>query len=180
MNKYISLLRGINVSGHNLIKMADLKALYESLGFSNVQTYIQSGNAIFESDNKDKLYLEDGIKAEIKKLFGYDITVIIRTIKEFKEILENNPFADKDFDIKKLCVVFLKFPPEKSLVKELLNQFTGDEKFFFRKEEIYTYYPNGYGQTKADNNFFERKLKVKSTVRNWNSVNKIYELANTA
>lgn len=178
MNKFISLLRGINVGGHNKIKMSDLKTLYESLGFSNVQTYIQSGNVIFESNNNDKVTLENGIKTEIKKVFNYDITVILRTSTELKNVVQNNPLADRYYDIKKLCVVFMKSQPNNSLVQELLDQFTGEEKFIFRGKEIYAYYPNGYGRSKADNNFYEKNLKVKSTARNWNSVNKIYYLAN--
>ena len=95
MATFISLLRGINVSGQKKIKMDELKKLYDSLGFKKVQTYIQSGNVVFECHDASIPKITERIKKKIKESFGFDVIVLIRTKEEFKKITRNNPFSKK-------------------------------------------------------------------------------------
>ncbi len=179
MNQYISLLRGINVSGKNKIKMAELKEMFFSLGFENVITYIQSGNVIFSSQEKNKKDIEKKIKEEILKQWNFDVPVLIKTVEEFKNVVENNPFIEKDenIDITKLHLTFLKeIPLEEHLEKIKTYSFSPDE-FIIDDKNVFVHCPNGYGRTKIHNNFFERKLKVEATTRNWKSILKLIELS---
>ena len=113
MIKYVSLLRGINVGGQNKIKMEELKRLYDSLGFTKIKTYIQSGNIIFESPISDTSDLVNKIETSIKQTYGFSVTVIIRTASEFQQVVNNNPFCGtRKEDITKLCVTFLKVMEE--------------------------------------------------------------------
>jgi len=179
MNTFISLLRGINVSGQKKIKMAELKALYESLDLVNVRTYIQSGNVIFASDEQDTAKLTGLIEAQIEQTFGYAVTVFIRDSQDLRRIVDSNPFSnDRNEDPAKLHVTFLYSPPDKSKLSNLAvpNNETGE--FFIGDREIFLFCPDGYGRTKLSNNFFERKLGVPATTRNWKTVNTLLNMAN--
>ncbi len=175
MKTYISMLRGINVSGQKKINMDDLKKLYESLGFENVQTYIQSGNVIFECSNKNIADIKSAIEKKIKQLFDFDVIVFIRTKDEFKNLIENSPFSAQD--INNLYVTFLSDAPVKISEEEFKKAKAPSEEFLISDREIYLLCPDGYGRTKLSNNFFERKLKLCATTRNWKTVNKLFELA---
>lgn len=93
MTTYIALLRGINVGGNKIIKMLDLKALFQSLGFANVRTYIQSGNVVFESDEGSVSLLRGVIERQIHEVFGFEVSVIIRTLAEMENVIANDPFS---------------------------------------------------------------------------------------
>ena len=177
--KYISILRGINVSGQKKIKMLDLKSLYESLGFHNVETYIQSGNVIFDDNEKDKIDLKTTIEATINKKYKFQVPVEIRTKHEFKNIIHNNPFASIDVEenATKLLITFLSSKPSKINISNILKQVTPPEALVVNGQEVYLYCPNGYGKSKLSNTFLEKKLDVTATTRNWKSVHKIYELS---
>ena len=175
-NTYIALLRGINVSGHKKIKMPDLKAMFEALGFTNVRTYIQSGNVVFESNSaKD---LESKISAKIQAQFGFEVSVICRTAKEMEQVIARNPYAGMEsFETEKLYVTFLQETPSKEKL-EALKAFTFEpEMYTVSGKEIYVYCFNGYGNTKLENSFFEKKLKVAASTRNWRTVNKLIEMS---
>lgn len=130
MAKYISLLRGINVSGQKIIKMQDLKSLYLSLGFDDVQTYIQSGNVIFDSHVDDEAKLAAQIKAGIQKQYGFDVKVILRTPGELQSVISRNPFSRQAaVDVSKLYVTFLLSKPSAVDVKKL-GQFDSDNDEF--------------------------------------------------
>ena len=175
-NTYIALLRGINVSGHKKIKMPDLKAMFEALGFTNVRTYIQSGNVVFESNSaKD---LESKISAKIQEQFGFEVSVICRTAKEMEQVIARNPYAKMvDFEAEKLYVTFLQETPSEEKL-EALKAFTFEpEMYTVSGKEIYVYCFNGYGNTKLENSFFEKKLKVAASTRNWRTVNKLIEMS---
>jgi uncharacterized protein (DUF1697 family) len=179
MTTYISLIRGINVSGQKKILMPELKALYEGLGFSRVMTYIQSGNVIFSTDiNTPVPLLSSRIEKAISDKYGFNIPVIIRTIEEIKAILAANPFIKSSEQvIEKYYVTFLEEKPLKADI-EKINPFNFlPDKFFIVEREIYLNCASGYGTTKLSNTFFENKFKVKATTRNWNTVNKLLELA---
>jgi uncharacterized protein (DUF1697 family) len=177
--KYISLLRGINVSGRKKVKMSDLKTLYESLKLSKVKTYIQSGNVIFESAISDVDELQRNIEQKTEKTFGFSVSVIIRTNREFKRIIDHNPFIGNDSteDESKYLVTFLSKTPSESTA-ETIQQFVKEpEAMFLRGKEIYLHCPNGYGRSKLSNSFLERKLGVTATTRNWKTVKKLYFLS---
>ncbi len=181
METVISILRGINVSGHRLIKMADLKVLYEKLGYKEVVTFIQSGNVIFKSDKKaSDLAHAEAIEKTINKKYGFDVPVITRSIEEWGKTLKGNPFLkQKDVDLERLYVTFLSEKPEPTLVKSIRTLDYSPEEFAVVGKEVYLYCPVGYGNSKLSNGFFESKLKVIATTRNWKSINKLYALAQT-
>jgi uncharacterized protein (DUF1697 family) len=186
MKTFISLLRGINVSGQNKIRMPDLKGLYESLNLANVETYIQSGNVIFDYEEQDPARLVRTIEAAIGRTFETSVQVLLRDKNRFQQIIDSNPFFNqRNEDPEKLHVTFLSESPSESALRNLPNPpdpkrsgaGNGDE-FLVYDKEIYLFCPNGYGQTKFSNSFFERKLKVNATTRNWKTVNVLYEMAN--
>ncbi len=179
MAKYISILRGINVGGNRKILMKDLKSLFEKLSFSNVKTYIQSGNVIFESDQKVlNTDLEQSIQQEITETFGFDVPVIVRTAEECKESVDNNPFCkEPNADIDRLHLTFLKEIPSPELLEKIkLFQFLPDRYEIIGKD-VFIFCAAGYGTSKLTNPFFESKLKVRATTRNWKTVMKLHEMA---
>ncbi len=179
MKKYISMLRGINVSSQKKVKMADLKTLYESLKFVNVKTYIQSGNVIFDSSISDVGKLKRNIEQNIEKTFGFYVSVIIRSKVEFEGIINRNPFVGQGSaeDDTKLLVTFLTDASPESIANAIQQFVTKPEALEVRGKEIYLHCPNGYGRSKLSNNFLERKLGVKATTRNWKTVKRLYELS---
>lgn len=175
MTILITMLRGINVSGQKKIKMNELKNLYESLGFKQVQTYIQSGNVIFTTSLTDTSEIVNKIEEKIQQVFGYCVTIIPRTRDELESIVKKNPFKDKD--LSKVHVSFLSSDQFDYSEEELLKTKTGDEEFQILDKEIYLFLPHGSGRTKLTNNFFERKLGSKATTRNWKTINKIIDIS---
>lgn len=174
MQSYISMLRGINVGGYNKIGMERLRESYHSLGLESVQTYLQSGNVTFQCSESEEDVLIAQIENKIKSEFGFRIIVFLRTEKEFEKLITCFPFLDKDPN--KLHVTFLLREP-KSLPSEEMNKYRGrGEEFLLAGREIYLYCPNGYGRTKLSNNFFERKLALEATTRNWNTVNTLFSM----
>jgi uncharacterized protein (DUF1697 family) len=179
MNTYIALLRGINVSGKNLIKMEALVASFIELGFENVTSYIQSGNMVFHSSINDTEQIRLMIENKIKIKFSLEVSVIIRTKAEIEQVIKNNPFLkDKNVEIDRLYVTFLSDTPDNNILNKLNLSKNEGEEYQIISKEVYLYCPNGYGRTKLNNNIFESKLKVKATTRNWNTVNKLMEIAN--
>ena len=178
MTTYISILRGINVSGQRMIKMDALRKLYMDLKFENVQTYIQSGNVIFQSKETDSKNLEKKIAQEIFKTFSFEVPVIVMDIRELKSVVKNNPFLDdKAKDHAFLHVTFLSAEPEKEKFDKLPKEQYLPDEFELVGKAIYLYCPNGYGNTKLTNSFFESKLKVVSTTRNWKTTNELLNIA---
>lgn len=173
MQKYIALLRGINVSGQKKIKMADLRASLSDTGFQNTQTYIQSGNIVFESTGADRQKLSDQIEKCILDSFGFLVPVTVIPKSEFEKILTANPFRKEGEDTKPLYVVFLFDSPAKDRVEELKTTPTGNDQYELSNPFIFMKYPEGIGKSKMDNNFFERKLGVRATTRNWNTIIKL-------
>jgi uncharacterized protein (DUF1697 family) len=175
MNTCISMLRGINVSGQKQVRMADLKSLYESLGLVNVQTYVQSGNVIFDSAEQDAAKLRKSIEAKIEKTFGFSVPVLVRGADDFRRILESHPF--KHEEPLRVLVTFLYERPEQSKLDDLSHYEDQVDKFAIGEQEIFLFCPGGYGRTKVSNNFFEKKLGVVATTRNWKTVNTLYGMA---
>jgi uncharacterized protein (DUF1697 family) len=178
MHTYISILRGINVSGQKKIEMAGLKDLYEQLSFKDVSTYIQSGNIVFKSDERRTDQLVEQLEQAISKKYKFHVPVIIRSLEELNTVIASNPFTkDNSIDIEKLHVTFLREAPEKTRLESIQTTAYSPDRFIAGAEEIFVYCPGGYGNTKLNNNFFENKLKVTATTRNWKTVNKLAEMA---
>ncbi|MBV5283431.1 MAG: DUF1697 domain-containing protein [Paludibacter sp.] len=178
MTTYISMLRGINVGGHKKIKMDVLKQLYVELGYINVQTYIQSGNIIFLTQDTDTAYLEKRISKQILKVTGFEVPVLVLKLDELKQIVENNPFTlDSTKNTASFHITFLSAIPDTTSVEKLKSTDYGADHFEQLDKVIYVYCPTGYGTTKLTNTFFENKLKVTATCRNWKTVNELVRLA---
>lgn len=181
MKGYIALLRGINVSGQKKIIMTDLKAMFKSLGFASVVTYIQSGNIVFESEKEEIPKIEDIIKQGIFKTFGYEVPVLVLTHDELKSIYEDNPFLDRitegEIEEKKMFFTLLSHSTEISTTKKIEQASGKGEEFVVAKKVVYFFAANGYGKTKLNNNFFEKKLKCNATTRNMKTVIKLLELS---
>jgi uncharacterized protein (DUF1697 family) len=175
MKTFISMLRGINVGGNKKISMAELKKVYEDLGLKYVQTFIQSGNVLFKFQGLDIDKLRDNIEKGISFKFGFDVKVLIRTTEELQNTIKKMPFKKEDTE--RVYITFLSDKPA-AVPEEEINKYKNDsEKYFISGKEIYILCPTGYGKTKLSNNFFEKKLKVSATTRNWNSVNKLFAIA---
>ena len=173
MQTYISLLRGINVAGQKKILMADLKALYEDLGFENVKTYIQSGNVVFNFKKTNKVDLENLIFEKVKAHYSFEVANLILEAEEIENALESNPYPK----IEKPYFTFLSELPQQENIDEL-NKHQFDNEFYELKGKvIYSHYPNGAGRSKMTLNFFEKKLKVRGTARNLNTTRKLLDLA---
>lgn len=176
--KYISLLRGINVGGQKKILMKDLKALYENLGFENVVTYIQSGNVLFETKETAIETLEHQIADAIQKTYGFEVPVLVKTAASLQKIFEENDYvALHGDDISRLYFTLLGETPDPELVDALMAMDYQPEEFYITNDTVYFYCPIGYGKTKLTNNFFEKKLNVSATTRNYKTMKKLVELA---
>jgi uncharacterized protein (DUF1697 family) len=170
MPTYAALLRGINVGGHNKVPMIQLKAVIESLGHTDVTTYIQSGNVVFTSR---KNVTPAALGRAIKDEFGFDITVVLRTSSELQRVVTDNPFARAD--LKTVHVGFMASKPSAVAVRALDADQFAPEEFAIKGSNLYLHLPNGMGRTKLPA-YLDRKLKVPTTVRNWNTVLKLLEL----
>jgi uncharacterized protein (DUF1697 family) len=176
---YVSLLRGVNVGGHRKVRMAELTALYASLGFSNVRSYLQSGNLVFESQESDRARLIAMLETEIENRLGYPVTVILRDAGDLQRIYANNPFlTTRSEDPRKFHVMFLAKPPSPTDLDRLTAPENVADEFSVAGLEIYLFYPNGAGRSKLASTFFERNLKVETTTRNWNTITALYNLTN--
>ncbi len=177
--RYISLLRGINVSGQKKILMKDLKALYENLGFKNVVTYIQSGNVIFDSDGSVEDMIAK-IQSAITKQYSFDVPVQVREASHFESIIKAFPFVELNLveEGTRVMVTFLADVPTQENVEKFMSYVKKPERLVVVGEEVYLHCPNGYGTTKLNNNFIEKKLGVGATTRNWKSVVKLHTLSN--
>ncbi len=178
MNTYITMLRGVNMTGHNTIKMTRLAEMFRQLGYSDAETYIQSGNIVFSCRNSRIDEVSSAIRKAILSEFSLDIAVITRTPDEIKKIIAVNPFLEEPgFDPSKMAVVFLELKPSEEQILKVAGIDYPPDKFRIIGSEIYIYCPNGFGKTKLYTNFFEAKMKVTGTARNWTTVNKLLEMA---
>jgi uncharacterized protein (DUF1697 family) len=175
MGTYIAFVRGVNVGGIAL-KMEDLKAMLEYIGFSKVRTYIQSGNAVFESKETNKRRMEAEIAQELKNELDRDIGVIVKSFEELRRIAESHPLAELG-DSKNLYVTFLSYDPTKPDVEALMETMNEIDRHEVTNRIVYSYYGQGYGNSKRSNNFLEKMLKVVATTRNWKVVRELAAFA---
>jgi len=178
MTIYISLLRGINVSGQKTIKMDALKKIYEELNFRNVQTYIQSGNVIFQDANSNYCDLEQKISNKINEHFGFDVPVTVLNIEKLKTLIRGNPYiAEGSKLLSDLYITILSSSPKDTDPQIFRQNQSPGEEFTLTDDAVYLYCPNGYGKTKLTNTFFEKKLKVRATTRNWKTTLELLNIA---
>lgn len=178
MKTSIAILRGINVTGHKKMKMTELKSLFEGLGFTQVSTYIQSGNVVFNHDMVETDQLQKQIKKAIQSKFNFEVDVFIRSASELHQALKNNPYVHKYPDkLNRIFYAFLSETPHKDMINALAKIDHSPEEYFIDREIIYFYVPNGYGRAKINNNYFEKKLKVSASTKNWKTVRKLYQMA---
>ena len=176
MNTYIAFLRGINVSGQKKIKMADLKQSLLKVGLKNVQTYIQSGNIVFDTAVEDIEEIGGLIEKVIHDDFEFDVPVTIKTSQEIREILNTNPFYG-NADPKGLYFALLLTPPSQDLAASFQQLEFEHEDFQYTDACVYLHCKKGAGRAKLNNNLIENKLKVTATTRNLNTMRKMVELA---
>lgn len=176
----ISMLRGVNLASHGRIKMDALRALYESLGLRDPQTYIQSGNVVFRTKERDLVRLGKRIEDAIESKFGFRPDVVLRTSSELRDAIRRNPFATRHgIDPSKLLVTFLAGDPDPEAREKVLRIKAEPEELRLDGRELYIYFPNGMARPKLSWAAIEKTLKTSGTGRNWNTVRKLLEIAET-
>ena len=177
MHTYIGLLRGINVSGHKKIKMADLREQLGELALEGIRTYIQSGNLIFQSPEQNPALLKAQIKEKIAANYDFTVPVQVWPLADWERVQRNNPFLSFcESDLSKLHVTFLAQVPDKERISSLETVQYPPEAFMYKDKAIYLHCPNGYGRAKLTNGFWEKFLKVEATTRNWKTVCKLLDM----
>ena len=177
MQTYIALLRGINVSGKKIIKMEALRQMCMDCGFKEVQTYIQSGNIVFRSSEKNSQALEKILKQSIQKNVGFEVPVMVLEHSYLKECFQNNPFArDTNKNPDFFHVQIMAAQPDAELMQKIDKNIFLPDTFEIIGRCIYLYLPGGYGNTKLNTNFFENKLKLSGTTRNWKTMSVLVEM----
>lgn len=157
--------------------MKDLIWLYQELGCQNIESYIQSGNVIFDLDqNLEVGVLEKKLELSIMNRFGFEVPVIVRTTKEWDGIINGNPFLKEGMDINCLHLSCLKDWPTPELLNNMRNIQYLPDRYEIVGKDVFVYCENGYGRTKLTNDFFEKKLKVQASTRNWKTVMKLHEM----
>ncbi len=164
---YVALLRGVNVVGKNKLPMKDLAQMFAKAGCSEVKTYIQSGNVIFAAAPESCEFLVESVAKQIEKKFGHRPAITLRTPQELAKILRTNPFLEEGVDEKALAVVFLLGKPHPDAVATLDPNRSPGDRFAVIGREIYLHLPNGFAETKLTGAYFDSRLKVAGTARNW-------------
>lgn len=177
MTAHLALLRGINVSGHNMIKMEALKTTLENIGFQNVQTYIQSGNVFVDADEENPSKVGFIIKQEIFKVFGHEVPIVVIGKKDLENCFKNNPFLkEKEVDTKKIYVAFISIALQSTSMNDLKMSQVKPDEAHIDESRIYIKYAVGAGKTRFDQKYIEKKLNVTATIRNWNTVTQLLKL----
>ena len=175
MTIYIALLRGINVGGNNIIKMNDLKKMFTNLGIEKVETYIQSGNIVFQSENAAEI-LQSLIHEEIKAAFGLSVPVILRTAAEWKEIMRTCPYQEELQEGESVHLTLLDKEPLTEVIEQLLKYKSESEECYISGRDVYLYLRKSILDSKISNQL--QKLKVPVTSRNWKTIKKIEVMVN--
>jgi len=175
MTTYIALFRGINVGGKNKLPMKDLAATLDGVGARDVATYIQSGNAVFQSEEQDAALLSEAIEAAIKERHGFEPRVLVLGAEDLEEAVRSNPFPKAESEPKTLHVYFLAASPERPDLDALEGLKGERERFVLGDGVFYVHAPNGIGRSKLAANI-EKLLGVPVTARNWRTVRKVMEM----
>lgn len=181
MNAYAALLRGVNVGGHNIIKMAALRDLCGEIGLEQPRTLLQSGNVVFRATENDPADVEAMLAAAIAERFGFQVDVMVRTEDDLSAVIDGCPLrAAATADPRRVVAMFLADAPESRSVADLQSQNQGPEVIAPGEGVIYIHYPDGMGRSKLTNTVVEKRLGVRGTARNWNTVTGLQELAKAA
>lgn len=178
MKTLIALFRGINIGGHNLLPMKELAVLMEKLGASGVRTYIQSGNAVFRTDAKNAGLFGERLRAEIGKRYGFEPHVLILEPEQLARFIAENPYPEAAEDTAKLHLGFLAATPDNPDLAKLSALRSGKERFHLNDRVFYLHLPDGAGTSKLAAGA-EKALGVPMTARNWKTVRKLLEMAET-
>ena len=173
----IGLLRGVNVGGRNLVRMDALRELCGTLKLRDACTHLQSGNVVFHAPERSVATLAVKIEKEIERAFGFHSDVVLRTTDEMKAVIANIPFNATAIDPAKLLVYFLARDPGEEARVRISKIDTGPEELRVGARELYIHFPNGMARPKLSTAALDRALKVPATGRNWNTVNKLLEIA---
>lgn len=176
MAKWVVLLRGVNVGGANKLAMADLRSLMESIGHTEVVTYIQSGNLVLTSPNTDRAAVAAEICTGIEHAHGLSVSAVLRTPSELRRSLAASPFATVP-DGAGVHITFLSAEPAPADVAKLEPERFLPDRFELRGSELHLHYPNGAGRSKMTLDYFEKRLRVHGTTRNLNTIAKLIELS---
>jgi uncharacterized protein (DUF1697 family) len=171
----VALIRGINVGGRSKLSMTELRSTLSDAGFPDVRTHIQSGNLLITPSSGPKQLVET-LEQIIEDRFGMTVRVITRTRKQLEDIIERNPFVEPDIKPSSLHAIFLESAPAAGRVADLDPDRSPPDRFAVSGTEVYLRYPNGSGRSKLSLDYFERKLEVSGTARNWNTVTRLSEL----
>lgn len=185
MPRYAALLRAVNLAGNNRVAMAELRRVCTQLGLGDVATYLQSGNVVFSSPETDTAALRRELEGVIASAFGIEPAVVLRSGGQLGAVLGANPFVEAGREASRLSVGFLAGLPEPERVRALLadplaSPPPGGDEFALRGEEVFLHHPNGYGRTKLSNSYFDRRLGIPMTVRNWRTVTNLAEMTKLA
>lgn len=177
MTTHLALLRGINVSGHNLMKMEDLKITLEAIGFQNVLPYVQSGNVFVTTDEENPAAVGFKIKQEIFKAFGHEVPIVVIGKADLEACFKNNPFLkNEDLDLKKIYVAFVSSTLRNDSINDLKMSQVKPDDAAIDSNRIYIKYAVGAGKTRFDQKYIEKKLNVTATIRNWNTVTQLLKM----
>jgi uncharacterized protein (DUF1697 family) len=181
MHTLVSMIRGINVGGHRPLKMDRLRGIHEDLGFKNVRTYLQSGNAVFEAAGPDADSHAIALERRILRDCGFEVAVAVRSSREMTAALRKNPLAGRpSIDPRFLHATFLVRHPVKTSLDGVELPLAKGEAAVLVGGVVYLYCPLGYGNTKINNTFFERRLSAGATTRNWQTVTVLEGMARGA
>ena len=176
MTAYLALLRSINLGRHNKISMPDLRSLFESLGCSQVATYIQSGNVVFTLETGADVAIGSELERLIDENLGVETVLLIRSKSEIEAVVAGNPFQAPDYDVSNVHVTFLATAGESDLSSKTDASAYQPDRFVRSGREVYLYCPEGYGRTRLTNAFWERQLKTPATTRNWRTVTTLRDM----
>ncbi len=170
---YVALLRSVNVAGHGRLNMDELKDMFRAIGYSEVSTYIQTGNVIFKAPSRPAKRLVTDIRRQIEHTVGSAPEVILRTVPELTRTVATSPYAQRGVDPSRHHVTFLADQPTPERLQSFRTPSSGDDELTIIGREVYVHTPGGYGNTKLSGSYLERHLDVMSTTRNWNTVTKL-------
>jgi uncharacterized protein (DUF1697 family) len=177
MPRYVALLRSVNVAGHGRLSMSELRDSFCELGTTDVSTYIQSGNVVFTSPERNNARLVAAIEHQLERDFGHAPAVILRTVADLARVVAASPYPQKGAEPARHHVTFLAEPPGAERLAAFSAPASGNDELSIVGKEIYVHTPDGYGKTKLTGALLERRLGVVSTTRNWNTVLALHERA---
>jgi len=173
---FIALFSGINVGGNRIVKMAELRSFFEDLGFSDVATYVQSGNAVFRAKEGDAGALTKRVEAAFEQKWGFHSRIMVRDVAWFERLVSENPYPEATADPTKLHAYVLEREPTAEEAVRLAEKCTGPESFEIKGDVLYLSAPDGLGKS-VFAGLIPRTLKVPGTARNWRSVLALLEMA---